>query len=149
MKHRTPPILANVRALAGCRLRLTWANDGEAVVDLSRDVARLRYLASLRKAEVFRQVQLSDGGHAVVWPGGIDIGADSLWRDTLLARGHADAVAFNDWRMRHGLSLAATAEALGLSRRMVAYYSAADKPVPKTVLLACEGWDSRHGTRAA
>jgi hypothetical protein len=144
-----PPTLTNVRALKDGRLKLTWVASGSVVVDLSQDIARLHYLAPLRKADMFRRVRLGEGGHAVVWPGDIDIGADSLWRDTLLARGDAGAVAFNDWRMRHGLSLAAAAEALGLSRRMVAYYSAADKPVPKTVQLACEGWESRRSRHAA
>ena len=38
-------------------------------------------------------------------------------------------------------SFTRAAEALGLSRRMVAYYSNGEKPVPKTVLLACRGWE--------
>ncbi len=87
-------------------------------------------------------------GHPVVWPCGVDIGADSLWRDTLLAMGCSDTFAFNDWRMAYGLSFSVAAEALGLSRRMVAYYSAGEKPVPKTVLLACEGYAARQ-SRAA
>ncbi len=57
------------------------------------------------------------------------------------ATGHADARTFLEWRARHGLSLSKAAEALGLSRRMVAYYSSGEKPVPKAVLLACRGWE--------
>ena len=52
--------------------------------------------------------------------------------------------AFSEWRSRHGLSLTGAAEALGLSRRMVAYYSNGEKPVPKTVLLACRGWEAER-----
>jgi hypothetical protein len=31
----------------------------------------------------------------------------------------------------------------------VAYYSGGDRPVPKTVLLACKGWDATHRRKAA
>ncbi len=37
-----------------------------------------------------------------------------------------------------------SAEALGLSRRMVAYYSNGEKPVPRPILLACKGWEVEH-----
>lgn len=140
MNSHASPRLARVRALGAHRLRLIWTDGPEVVVDLSNDVARLKSLASLRNDAEWRRATLSAGGHAVVWPSGVDIGADTLWRDTLLALDKADTVAFMDWRMEHGLSLAAAAEALGLSRRMVAYYSSGEKPVPKTVLLACRGW---------
>ena len=37
------------------------------------------------------------------------------------------------------------AEALGVSRRMVAYYSNGEKKVPKPILLACRGWEVGAG----
>lgn len=52
-----------------------------------------------------------------------------------------DAAEFLRWRWRHGLSLAAAAEALGVSRRTVAYYASGTREVPRTVLLACKGWE--------
>ena len=52
-------------------------------------------------------------------------------RQTTLVRG-----AFAAWRSRMGLTLNAAADALGLSRRMVAYYDSDTYPVPKTVWLA-------------
>jgi hypothetical protein len=42
------------------------------------------------------------------------------------------------------LSLSKTAEALGISRRMAAYYSNGEKPVPRAILLACKGWEVSH-----
>jgi transcriptional regulator with XRE-family HTH domain len=69
------------------------------------------------------------------------LGADSLWLETLSATGHDDARAFLQWRLRHGLSLSKAAEALGISRRMVAYYSNGDRNVPRPILLACLGWE--------
>lgn len=139
---KSPPRIERVRALKGSRLSIRWIGGVQATVDLAHDLARYKSLAPLRQAGEFRRAAVGEGGHSVVWPCGVDIGADSLWRDSLITLGRADAVTFNDWRMEHGLTLDQAAEALGLSRRMVAYYSSGEKPVPKTVLLACRGWEA-------
>lgn len=94
-------------------------------------------------------VEPGDWGHSLNWHDGFEIGADSLWLDTLDAIGRSDARQFLEWRLAGGLSLAKAAEALGLARRTVAYYSNGDRPVPKTVLLACKGWDATHRRKAA
>jgi hypothetical protein len=51
------------------------------------------------------------------------------------------------WMARHGLSLDAAAEALGISRRMLAYYRSGEKPIPKTVGLAMLGWEAQRGLK--
>jgi len=51
---------------------------------------------------------------------------------------------FNQWRDKHNLSFTAAANALGISRRTVAYYASGDKPVPKHIALACKGWEIVH-----
>ena len=56
----------------------------------------------------------------------------------------SDVREFLEWRMRNGLSLSKAAEALHLSRRMVAYYSSGDRDVPAYILLACHGWEELH-----
>jgi len=53
------------------------------------------------------------------------------------------AAAFRGWMEGHGLTLDRAAEALGLSRRIVAYLRG-EQPVPKAVMLATEGYDKRH-----
>ena len=41
-----------------------------------------------------------------------------------------------------------TAEALGISRRMVSYYRTAHKAIPRSIWLACLGWEvTRPKTR--
>ena len=92
---------------------------------------------------------IGDWGHSLVWPDGFELGADSLWLDTLDAIGRSDARCFLEWRLTNGLSLAKAAEALGLARRTVAYYSNGDRAVPKTVLLACKGWDATRPAKKA
>jgi transcriptional regulator with XRE-family HTH domain len=52
------------------------------------------------------------------------------------------AAAFRAWMEGHALTLDRAAEALGLSRRNVAYYLSGEQPVPKTVMLATEGMTS-------
>src|SRR3546814_12914475 len=68
-----------------------------------------------------------------------------LWLETLSATGHGDVRAFLEWRLRHALSLSKAADALGVSRRMVAYYSNGEKKMPKPLLLACPGWEASNG----
>lgn len=130
---------------SGTRLHVRWAGAGAVDLDL-RDLLKKQAFKPLR-GDNFLKARLGEWGHSVEWPGGVALGADELWRRTFKARGREDALAFLDWRMRHGLSLTAAAEALGLSRRMAAYYSSGAKPVPRTVLLACAGWE--HTAAAA
>ncbi len=132
--------LESVRALEGFRLVLGWNEAEQATIDLST-VVKTRPFRALSDPDVFKQVEIGDWGHSVVWPGDIEIGADSLWLDSLSVWGREDTRAFLEWRLRNGLSLSGAAEALGLSRRTVAYYSGG-RPVPRSILLACKGWDA-------
>jgi|SRR6266508_323664 len=124
-------------------LVLRWSDGTRADVDLSA-MLRDKRLRALREPAEFSRVRIGEWGHSLDWPSGVELGADSLWLETLSATGHGDARTFLQWRLRHGLSLAKTADALGLSRRMVAYYSNGEKPVPKSILLACKGWEVGH-----
>ncbi|HEY8695995.1 MAG TPA: DUF2442 domain-containing protein [Rhizomicrobium sp.] len=124
-------------------LRLKWSDGTEARVDIGRMLHK-RPLRILRDEKEFAQVRPGDWGHSIQWPGGAELGADTLWLETLSATGRDDARGFLEWRMRHGLSLTKAAEALGLSRRMVAYYSNGEKPVPRPILLACKGWEAEQ-----
>ncbi|MFT3791268.1 MAG: DUF2442 domain-containing protein [Rudaea sp.] len=148
-RKNPPPRIESVRAQKGHALALRWSSGEEVAVDLAAEVRRLASLAPLRDAREFRRVKPGEHGHSVEWPSGVDIGADSLWRDTLIALGHADAVAFSDWRLSRGFTLDQAAEALGLSRRMVAYYESGEAAVPKTVVLACRGYDAQQRLAAA
>jgi hypothetical protein len=122
-------------------LALGWSDGTTAVIDLMQRL-RARPLRALRDPLLFAQVRVGDWGHSVVWPDGTELGAETLWLETLTATGRSDTRAFLEWRLRHGLSLSETAQALGLSRRMVAYYSNGEKRVPRPILLACRGWEA-------
>ena len=132
--------ITQVRAEADYTLLLSWEDAEDARIDLSRTVKTAAF-ASLAEPGVFVKAELGDWGHSVAWPDGTEIGADSLWLDSLTAWGRDDTRAFLEWRLRNGLSLSSAAEALGLSRRTIAYYSGG-RSVPRSILLACKGWDA-------
>jgi hypothetical protein len=48
---------------------------------------------------------------------------------------------FGLWMHRNKLSLSGAADALGISRRMVSYYRRAHKAIPRSIWLACLGWE--------
>lgn len=118
-------------------LRLLWSDGAQAAVAVPRDLARAG------------KPVIGDWGHSVEWSNGAELGAESLWLDTLSALGRDDSRQFLEWRLRNGLSLGKAAEALGLARRTVAYYSNGDRPVPKAILLACKGWEASPELRCA
>ncbi len=129
-----------VRPTGSASLHLAWSDGTGADLDLSA-VLEGRAFAALSDPAEFARVEVGDGGHSLAWPSGAELGADRLWLETLTATGRDEVRAFLEWRQRHALSLSKAADALGVSRRMVAYYSNGEKKVPKPILLACRGWE--------
>lgn len=135
------PTITSVEAAAPGRLMLTWSGKRRVDLDLSAWLDD-KALAPLRQADVFAAVRVGDWGHSLIWPGDIEIGADSLWLETLSVSRREDTRRFLEWRLKHGLSLDQAADALGVSRRMVAYYSSGEHAVPRHIQLACMGWEA-------
>ena len=140
--------ITGVEAIGPAAVRLAWSDDTIVDLDLSAAIDG-RTSDALRDPAEFARVQVGDWGHSLIWPSGAELGADMLWLETLSATGHDDVRRFLEWRLRHGLSLSKAAEALGVSRRMVAYYSNGEKKVPKPILLACRGWEVGAGLHEA
>lgn len=134
--------LKAVKALAGTELQLTFA-DGETMrVDVAPIVKRSPVLRPLLDAAVFKRAKLGEWGGSVTW--GTDV--LELAADNLRARAVEQAGGFShetvmEFMHRHGFTQQSAADALGLSRRMLAYYLSGEKPVPRTVALACLGWE--------
>jgi DNA-binding transcriptional regulator YiaG len=119
-------------------LRIRWDKGDESVVDVSGLIEAFRVYAPLRHSpELFRQTRVGEHGTDVVWNDEIDMAATALWR---LAQEQSGLTlspeAFRQWRERNAYTLEAAARALGVSRRMVAYYEQGAKPVPRVVALA-------------
>ncbi len=122
-----------------------WDDGRKAIVDLSAIIASRKNLAPLTNVAEFAQAALSEDRWSVEWPCGIDFGAQQLrrWADEQAGE-TMPALAFRQWMEHHQLTLDRAAEALGLSRRMIAYYLSGEQPIPKTVMLATEGYDHRR-----
>lgn len=137
-KKPLPRIAAVVPGRARLSLHVTWQTGGTSIVDMAGLIGTFRIYAPLRDDQVlFAQVQLGEFGTDVVWSDEIDMAADTLWRLAQEQSGETlTAEAFRAWRLRKAYTLEGAAKALGLSRRMVAYYEQGDKPVPRTVALA-------------
>jgi len=133
--------IEGVRAQAPTSLELRWSDGETVVVDLA-PLFKQRAFRSLADPKLLKTATLGDWGHSVAWNDGTEIGADRLWLETLSATGRTDVREFFEWRRRNGLSLSKAADALHLSRRMVAYYSSGDREVPAYILLACHGWEN-------
>jgi hypothetical protein len=140
--------ITSVKSAGDRAVRLRFDNGKTCTVDLRMLVRHSRGLKALRGASLFARVALGEGGHSIAWPGDLDLGADTLWELALEQNGRTDAVEFIRWRWRNGLSLTNAAEALGLSRRQVAYYASGEHEVPRTVLLACKGWEAEQRAAA-
>ena len=119
-------------------LRIRWSHGGESLVDVSGLIDSFRVYAPLRAApQRFAAVKVGEYGADVVWSDEIDMAADTLWRLAQEQSGETiTAEAFRHWRERKAYTLDTAARALGLSRRMVAYYDQGAKPIPRTVALA-------------
>lgn len=127
------------------RLEVAWDDGRVASVDLSGVIAAHKALAPLKKRTEFARVGVSDDGWSLEWPCGVDFGAEQVRRWAEEQAGEIMRVDdFRAWMDEHGLTQEAAAQALGLSRRMVAYYLSGEKVIPKTVMLATEGWAARE-----
>jgi hypothetical protein len=104
-------------------------------------VAGQHWAAALRDPEVFRAACFQDDGWQIVWPGtDAALSAQGLWDDAHPGPAAAtwmSAAELGSWLREMGWSFAQGAEALGVSKRMLKYYTAGTHAIPKTVWLAC------------
>jgi hypothetical protein len=137
--------LTAVKAQVGGVLLLAFA-DGETMqVDVGPIVKRSPVLRPLNDPAVFRRARLGEWGGSVTWGSDVlELAADNLRARAIEQAGGYSHEAVLEWMHRNGLTQQAAADALGLSRRMLAYYVSGEKPVPRTVGLACRGWEAEQ-----
>lgn len=130
-------------------------SDGRTLrIGLSDLVARLVAFAPLEDATEFATAAPADFGWSLEWACGASLDVDRVIEMALEQAGMTANVAFRRWQDAHRLSLTQAAAAVGLSRRTVSQYRTGVRPVPRTVALACKGWEAeqqvgRHGEREA
>jgi hypothetical protein len=125
-------------------LQVTWKNGDQHVIDVSSYINKFVVFRPLRDNPArFAKVKVGDYGHSIAWSRSIDMSAYSLWRLAEEQSGATmNARKFHDWRRRQEFTLESAAKALGLSRRMVAYYDQGVKPIPRVVALAAKALEA-------
>lgn len=142
------PNIRHVTAADNKTVLITWTNGKVDRVELSGLINELAGLAPLESEKVFVAAAVGEDGWSLIWPGGREIGTDTLWRLAREQAGDATPIAeFTAWRRRNRLSLSDAALVLGITQRMVAYYEAGRYLIPRMVGLACKGWESEHQAR--
>jgi hypothetical protein len=141
------PRLSAVEPLPNYQLKMTFINGDTLTVDKRETVFSKPGLAPLRDPAAFAKAQVIPGeGWTVEWANfDIQIGADTLWLEAMQqAAPDEDTRTFLAWRVRHGLSLADAAQALGMTPRTISAYGTGTRPVPHYIALACKGWEAEH-----
>jgi BrnA antitoxin of type II toxin-antitoxin system len=140
------PRLASVAGRGAYEIVVSWAagstrEHNADLVDLAPLVLTHKLYRPLRDdPDLFKTVHLIEGGSAIAWgdDDAIDMAATSVER---LAEEQMSSADFHSWLEQHKLTYDATAAQLGISRRLVAYYAADQRPVPRYIALACRYLD--------
>lgn len=135
-----PPNVKSIRPGVGRVLIVTWKNGTESPVDVSEHLEAYPLFVTLRDTdEAFHRVRVGEWGWNAHWTDDMEISADTLWRLALEQGAHW----LRAWRDAHRMTQAEAAAALGLSLRMLRHYETGEYLLPKTVRLACAGFDAQ------
>jgi len=150
MSRAKPPNIVAVELVANHVLRVSWRDHGVDRIDLGPLIFAGQSLAALRTPAAFAMAAVGEYGWTIVWNDDLELDADQLFRLGRYQAGESlTPESFRAWRTRHGLSQRSAADALGISDRMVKYYEDGSHLVPKTVMLACAGYDALRSGIAA
>ncbi|MEJ5999659.1 hypothetical protein [Paucibacter soli] len=135
--------LLSVKPTPSAALLLHYADGEQFELSLVDTIMRHPSLERLKDPKVFGTAKVGEHGASVIWANddALELAASNLRARAIEQAGGVSHEFIWNWMARHELSLDAAAEALGLSRRMLAYYRSGAKPVPRTVALACLGWE--------
>jgi len=130
-------------------LRLAYADGQTFTVDVTALIRRSPVLAPLRQADVFCSARLGEWGGCVVFgeDDTLELAADNLRACAIEQQGDYSHEYLIEWMARHGLTQQQAAAVLGISRRMLGYYLSGARPLPRTVALACMGWETQTARR--
>jgi hypothetical protein len=145
-------VISHVAVTGPQRLKLTFADGYAAEVDLSGLISKHPTLTPLQNRKVFAKVALDEWRRGVIFDGddNLTLASDNLRALALEQAGEYSHQHVIVWMHQNGLTLDDAARALGISRRMLAYYRSGEKPVPRSIGLAMLGWESlHHGRKAA
>jgi hypothetical protein len=146
----TRPRLTAVTSAADYCLNVSFVDGSFGIVNMKDCIFSLSGLAPLRDPVAFSGAVLGEYGWEAEWPQlDIQIGADTLFADMLDQRSETPADRFTVWRIRNNLSLAAASRELGVTIRTISAYGSGARPIPRTVHLACIGWEEERRRKSA
>ena len=126
-----------------CALTLTFADGITLPVDLASTVKAYPALAALADTALFATARIDARGGYVVWiDDDLEMAADNLRNMAIEQSGGIGNERLVNWMHKHSLTQERAAQAIGVSRRMLNYYLSGAKVIPKTVWLACLGWET-------
>lgn len=129
---------------------LSFSTGDHLRLDFRSIIQDREHLSVIVPPDVFATATAVDGGIAVEWECGIDMDAETLFREANIQAGNSvGPTNFRDWRRAHRLSQVACGTALGIARRTVQLYESGELPVPRTIVLAMRGYDALQGDVAA
>lgn len=133
--------LVDVKVLQPLKLEITYTDNTIITVDLKPLIQSLKIFASLEGAAEFSTATITDFGFTLEWSCGASLDSDRLFEMALEQSGMISNAHFRRWQDANQLSLTQAAEAIGLTRRTISQYRTGKRPVPRTVSLACKGWE--------
>lgn len=142
------PNIVKVEALPGYALRVKFRNCGWREIALEGFLACYQSVAALRDAKLFGKAKVIDWGAAIGWPGGVAIGADTLWRlsQEQSAFGPEEFAA---WQERVSLSNQECADVLGVALSTIKGYRREGARIPDAIAIACRAMENEPMMLAA
>lgn len=145
MIHDPHHTITALQVQAPCTLSITFADGVAMPVDLSDAIRTYPALAALGDFTLFATARVDARGGYVIWiEDDLEMAADNLRNMAVEQSGGIGHERMVNWIHQHRLTQERAAEAIGVSRRMLNYYLSGAKPIPKTVWLACKGWESER-----
>ena len=133
--------LADVTALPTYKLEITYTDGSLITVDLEKLINAFEAFAALKDLSEFASATVTDFGFTIEWSCGASLDSDRLFEMGLEQTGMIANAHFRRWQDANQLSLTQAALAIGLTRRTISQYRTGKRPVPRTVSLACKGWE--------
>ena len=135
--------LSSVKTTPTASLLPRFEDGGQFEVRLVDTILQHNSLHRLKDPELFRSAKVGDHGASVIWANDDDLvlAADKLRARAVEQAGGVSHQFIWNWMAKNNLTIDAAAFALGVSGRMLADYRSGAKPVPRTVALACLGWE--------
>ncbi|PQJ95246.1 DUF2442 domain-containing protein [Chromatium okenii] len=146
MNHCFFPKLTSVEALQPYCLRTHW-NTGEVLdVNVETQLRRHAVLTPILNSDLFTRVHLGEWGNSIEWTDE-EFGADNVYAWAKEQRGDISHEMLNEWMRRNALTSITAATALGIAENLIDDYRIARQNIPRTIWLACLGWEAIGSVR--